>query len=61
MDFITGLPPGKPLDSAYDAILVVMDRYTKMVHYIPTKKTKDASTLAEVLAEQVFLRDRGVP
>lgn len=38
-----------------------MDRYTKMVRYIPTRKTIDASKLAEVLVEQVFLRDGGVP
>ncbi len=61
MDFITGLPPSKRWGHVYDAVLVVMDRYTKMARYIPTTKTIDAPTLAEVLAEQVFLRDGGVP
>lgn len=38
-----------------------MDCYTKMARYIPTKKTIDTPTLAEVLAEQVFLRNNSVP
>ena len=42
-DFITKLP----LAQEYDLILVVVDRLTKMVHFIPTTE----KTLAEGLAQ----------
>ena len=61
MDFITDLPPSLYRGKAYDALLVVMDRYTKMARYVPTRKTLKAHELAEVLADDVFLRDGGVP
>jgi hypothetical protein len=35
MDFITNLP----LSNSYDSILMVMDRLTKMAHFIPYTKT----------------------
>ena len=55
MDFVVGLPPsrcaaGKP----YDAILVVVDRYSKMCRYIPTRTEVDASQLATILIAEVF-------
>ena len=56
MDFITGLPPSKRRGIVYDAILVVVDRFTKMVRYLPTTKTVDAAQLAELLFEEVALR-----
>jgi len=34
MDFITGLPPSKRQGNVYDAILVVVDRFSKMSIYI---------------------------
>jgi hypothetical protein len=36
MDFITGLLLSRRGDSVFDAILVIVDRYTKMARYIPT-------------------------
>jgi hypothetical protein len=46
MDLITGLPPGRGQTGrgtdSYDAILVVVDRYTKMSKYFPIKKTLNA-------------------
>ena len=55
MDFVVGLPPsrgvaGKP----YDAILVVVDRYSKMCRYIPTRIDVDASQLATLLIAEIF-------
>src|ERR1700761_2711626 len=45
MDFITDLPPSKRDDCVYDAILVIVDRYTKMNLYIPTTKACTAADL----------------
>ena len=39
MDLITGLPKTK---MGYDAIVMFVDRLTKMVHAIPTHTTVDA-------------------
>ena len=34
MDFITGLSPSKLMNIIFDAILVVIDKYTKFARYI---------------------------
>ena len=56
MDFITDLPPSKQKSNVYDKILVMVDRYTKGVRYIPTTKKITAPQLEELLMEEVFLR-----
>ena len=38
-DFITNLPPNKHDERVYDAILIMVDKYTKMFLYFPTNKT----------------------
>jgi hypothetical protein len=51
MDFITGLPAykNKRRDADFDAILVIMNKYSKMLRYIPCHKTITALQLAERL------------
>ena len=61
MDFITGCPPSGSRGKAYDSILVVVDRLTKLAHYIPVKKTIDAPHLATVFFKKWVLRGCGVP
>ena len=56
MDFITDLPPSKRKGYVYDAILVVVDRYTKMACYIPTTKKINAVELEELLMREIFLK-----
>jgi len=41
-DFITKLP----LAQGYDSILVVVDRLTKMVHFVPTTERTSTERLA---------------
>ena len=61
MDFIVGLPPSSTSPgTAYDSILTVVDRYTKMAKYIPVKKTIDAPQLAEVFISNI-VRNFGTP
>ena len=60
MDFITGLPPSKFKGVLYDAILVVVDRYTKMARYLRCTKEIDAESLAVQLVEEI-IRYHGVP
>jgi hypothetical protein len=60
MDFITDLPPSMLDASVYDAILVMVDRYTKMALYIPCTKTCTAEELAGLL-ERHIVRRFGMP
>lgn len=60
MDFITDLPPGKLYNDVVDAILVIVDRYTKMNVYVATTKRCDSVMLAEHLMDAV-VRRYGVP
>ena len=55
MDFITDLLPSKRKGNVYDTILVVVDRFTKGIRYIPTTKKITAPQLEELLMEEVFL------
>ena len=57
MDLITDLPV---TPSGYNAIVVVVDRLSKMVHLMPTKTTVTAPALAKLFFDQV-VRLHGVP
>ncbi len=63
MDFIVGLPEScrKRHAKPYNAILVVVDRYTKQARYFPCHDSLDAIGLAEILARKLVLRGAGVP
>ena len=56
MDFIKDLPPSKRNGIVYDAILVVVDRFTKMAVYLPTTKKISAVELEELLMQEIFLK-----
>jgi hypothetical protein len=57
MDFITCLPV---TPRGHDTILVVVDRLTKLSHFLPMRETTDAAGVAALLREQVF-RLHGLP
>ena len=50
MDFVTGLP----WSEGYDAIMVVVDRLTKMRHFVPCRTTTSANDLADLIITHVF-------
>jgi transposase InsO family protein len=57
MDFITDLP----LSEGCDQLWVIIDRFTKMAHFIPLKKkNKKAEDLAEVFTREVW-KLHGIP
>ncbi len=60
MDFITGLPESVTYGDKYDAILVVIDKLSKMCHYIPRRSDMTAGELADVITQEV-IRLHGVP
>jgi transposase InsO family protein len=50
-DFIVGLPRTQ---SGYDSIWVIMDRLTKVTHFIPVKTTYSGSQLAELYMSRIL-------
>ena len=56
LDFVTGLPPSK----GNTTILTVVDRFSKMVHFIPLPKLPSAKGTAEAVLLNVF-RIHGFP
>lgn len=56
MDFISGFPTS----NEFDAILVVVDRFSKMVHLIPCVKSLNAEGLCD-LAVNNIVRYHGLP
>jgi hypothetical protein len=60
MDLIVGLPPSKLRGIVYDAILVIVDRYSKLSRYIPTNSTMSAPDLADLFFDRIIV-DKGAP
>jgi transposase InsO family protein len=54
LDFIVGLPPSMRMGVAYDSVLVIVDRFSKMVRYIPTVKEVKASEVGQLLLDEVI-------
>jgi transposase InsO family protein len=57
MDFITRLPRTQ---KGYDAVWVIVDRLTKVAHFIPVKTTYKGSQLAELYMTRIVCL-HGVP
>ena len=64
MDLITGLPASTPAyppsAKPYDAILVFVDRLTKMSHFVPTYTNINSKTWALLFKDYVF-KYHGLP
>jgi hypothetical protein len=57
MDFITGLPK---MNRKHDSIMVVVEKLTKVAHFVPVKTTHTMANIAEIFMKEMA-RLHGIP
>ena len=54
MDFIIDLPPSLYRGIAYDAILIIINRYSKMIQFVPCNKETTAEELVKIIKSKII-------
>jgi hypothetical protein len=56
MDFMVSFPPSR----GFDVIMVVVDRFSKMAHFIPTKEIATTQEMGKLFFTHMF-KHHGLP
>jgi hypothetical protein len=60
MDFVTRLLASKGFDGrTYDSVIVVVDRFSKYVRYLPYRKDIDVLALTQLFMNRIVLNGPG--
>jgi hypothetical protein len=54
INFVTDLPPSLFRRKAYDSILIIINRYSRIIQFISYNKNIDVPELAEIIKNQKF-------
>ena len=56
INFIIGLPPSKLYGKEFDSILVTINYYIKIIHYLPIIIIVNAEELADLFIENILTK-----
>jgi hypothetical protein len=54
MNFIINLPPSLIKGKVYDSILIVINKYSRIIQFMPYNKNMDAPELTEIIENKKF-------
>ncbi len=54
IDFIIDLPPSLYREIAYDAILVIVNRYSKIIQFVSCNKETTAEELIKIIESEII-------
>jgi len=54
MDFVTNFPKNRVYNKTYDAILIIINNFFKMVYYIFYRKNFTAGDLAKLIVKKII-------